>query len=70
MKQFCKKLLEFCQTNIITRQCNLEEAFEIVNDLKSKNKRLKLKNHSESNSNNQMNPAVQLEIKLGIIYLF
>ena len=70
MKQFCKKFLEFCQTNIIAKQCNLEDTFEIVNDPKSKNVKLQLKNHKGSISSTQMNPAVQLDIKLGIAFFY
>lgn len=63
MKQFCKKFLDFCQSNIISNQCVEEDTLEITctNGIK----RLQVKINLMHNTSTD--PAVQLEIKLNLI---
>ena len=64
MKQFCKKFLNFCETNIILNQSATTDTFEIVNDYENKLKKLKVKQNLNATD---LSPAQHLETKLNLI---
>ncbi len=64
MKQFCKKFLNFCETNIILNQSATTDTFEIINDYENKLKKLKVKQNLNVTD---ISPAQHLETKLNLI---